>query len=86
MPLFNSNTLSRILNSSIRSEIIWLAINTSDLVTVIMLSNKQLGRMSKKGSQKKNITILLNKIFYRHFEVFSKFAARAKAFHILFKL
>ena len=32
-----------------------------------MLVNKLLERMSKQGSQKRNIKILLNKVFYYHF-------------------
>lgn len=40
--------------------------------------------MSQQESQKRNTKISLNKIFGRHFEVFSKFAATAKDFNIYF--
>lgn len=51
-----------------------------------MLVDKLSDRMSKQGSLKSDIKILLNKIFVCHFEVFGIFAAAAKSFHKLFKL
>lgn len=86
LPFFDSNIPSKIFYSSNGFEILHLARNTSDHVTFIVLVNKLLGRISKQRSQKKVTKILLNKIFGSHFEAFSKIAATAKGFNILFKL
>ena len=83
---FNGNIPSKIFYFSIGSEILRLARNNSDRITFIMLVYELLGAVSKQGRQKRDIMILLNKIFGRHFEVSSKFAAAAKGLHIIFKL
>ena len=86
MPICNSIIPSKIFYSSIGSEILRLARSTSDRVTLKILVNELLGRVSKQGKQKRDIIILLNEIFGRHFGVSSKIAAVAKGLHILFKL
>ena len=45
-----------------------------------------MGRIIKQESQKRDIKILLNEMFGRHFEAYRKFAATGKDFHIFFKL
>ena len=82
MPFFNRKTPSNIFHSSTDSEIICSTINNTDRLTFIILVNKLLDRMSQQESQKRDTKISLNKIFGRHFEVFSKFAATAKDFNI----
>ena len=59
-------------NFFIGSEIICLARNTM-IIPISMLVGKLLERISKQGSQKWDIKILLSKIFGRHFEVFGTF-------------
>ena len=54
--------------------------------TYISLGNRLLGKLNDEGSQKKDFIISINKLFDHHFEIFSKFTAKAKDFHILFKL
>ena len=87
----HGNILSKIFYPSIVSEMLCLAKNTGDRVIFIMLVCRLLGRTSKQGSQKRDIIILLNniillnRIFVHHFKDFSKFAAAAKDFHILFQ-
>ena len=60
--------------------------NTSDCIIFIMLFNRLLDKLSKSGSQKRDVKILSNKIFGQHFDVFSKFASAARGFYMLFKL
>ena len=84
MPFFDSNIPSQIFYSFIGSKIFHLARNISGRLTFIMLVNKLLDRISKQGSRKRDIKILLNKIVGRYFKVLNKFAATAKSFHILF--
>ena len=62
---FNSNMPSNIFYFSIGSEILRVVRNTRDCLTFIMLINKLLEIMRKQGSQKRNIKILVNKVFGR---------------------
>ena len=50
MPFYNSNIPSKIFYSSIGSEVLFLARNTSDHLTFIMLVNELFDRMSKQRS------------------------------------
>ena len=86
MSFLNSNIPFKSFSSSTNFEIIRLARSTSGSLTFIMLVNKLMEIISKQGIQKKDIKILLNKIFGHCFEVFSKFAVTPKEFQILFKL
>ena len=70
MVFFQNNIPSKIFYSFLGSDILHLARNTSDHFTIIMLVDKLLNRISKQGSQKMDIKILLNKIFDCHFEAF----------------
>ena len=55
MPFFNSNVRSKISYSSIGFEILLFTRNVSDHLTFITLVNKLLNRVSKQGSQQRNI-------------------------------
>ena len=63
MPLFNNSIPFKIFYSPMDSEILCLASNNSDHLSFITLVNKLLNRMSKQGSQKRGIKILLNKTY-----------------------
>ena len=62
---FNSNMPSKIVYFSIGSEILGVVRNTRDCLTFKMLINKPLEVMRKHGRQKRNIKILVNKVFGR---------------------
>ena len=83
---FNSNIPSKIFYSSTVSEILHLVRNITDHLIFIILINKLLDIISEQRIQKRDIKILLNKNFGRHFEFLSKFAATTTGFHILFNL
>ena len=83
---FNSNIPSKLFYSSNVSEILHLVRNITDHLIFIILINKLLDIISEQRIQKRDIKILLNKNFVRHFEFLSKFAATIKGFHILFNL
>jgi len=84
MPFLSSNLPSKIFYASVGSEILRIVRTTTELDDIKIRVETLLIRMKKQGSEKKRIITLMNKLYGRHAEVFSKFADTSDNFIKLF--